>query len=559
MEGNTVTILRADKIINIPAEELRNGDLLLLQAGDLVPADLKLVEAIGLEVDEWELTGEIVPAAKQVGAEEVFIYRGSRVTRGRGKGLVVATGEQTEYAAILKQPWERAGRKPPALLKGRYLLLPLLLLPPCVVAWRQFGQPALIGALTTLAAALVVLLQNGALFKYLLTVAAARRLERRNIRIQDVTALGSMGDLDVVCLDKTGVLTTREIAVKHVHFADVTPDRAWFASADRVAALTGLACALCNDVVYLEKVDQANPIDQALIAFAKQNGYVIDEVAQQHCRIYDQPFDSEARYMAAGFERGAEKLYFAKGDPEIVLKMCRGYVTTAGDKKEPDFLFHRFLRTRIEALTEAGNIAMALAYSPDDLAAATGHYVFLGLIELENPLRPGVTEAVEGLKKAGVRTIMLTGDRPETAAGVSRKVRLDEHPEYLLTGKHLARMGFADVAWQSAYVSIFARLLPSQKGVLVRLFQQNHHTVAMVGDGVNDVSALRAADVGVSFVEHSSPLARRVSKVLINDVVDLLPLIRSARRIKWWARFLTLLRVAALLALFMGLYAWTLN
>ena len=559
MEGNVVAVLKADKITNIPEDELRNGDVLLLQAGDLVPADLKLLEASGLEVDEWELTGEIVPAAKQVGAEDVFIYRGSRVTRGRGKGLVVATREETEYAEILKQPWERAGRKPPILIKGRYLLLPLLLLPPCVVAWRQAGQPALVGSLVLLVAALVVLLQNGALFKQLLAAAAARRLERRNIRIHDITALDVIGDLDIACLDKTGVLTSREIAVKHVHFADATPDMAWFASADGVAALTGVACALCNDVVYLEKVDQANPIDQALIAFAAQNGHAIDEVARQYRRIYDQPFDSEARYMAAGFEQGDRKLYFAKGDPEVISRMCRGYLTAAGDRKETDFHFHRFFRTRVEAITEAGDIAIALTYSPDAPEAPAAHYAFLGLIELENPLRPGVPEAVAALQRAGVRTIMLTGDRPETATGVGRKARLDAHPEYLLTGKHLARMGFADIAWQSAYVSIFARLLPSQKGVLVRLFQQSHHTVAMVGDGANDVIALRAADVGISFVEHSSPLARRVSKVLINDVADLLVLIRSARRLRWWVRFLTLLRVAVLLALFMGLYAWMLN
>ena len=120
-------------------------------------------------------------------------------------------------------------------------------------------------------------------------------------------------------------------------------------------------------------------------------------------------------------------------------------------------------------------------------------------------------------------------------------------------------MGYADVAWQATYVSIFARLLPSQKGVLVRLFQQSNHLVAMVGDGLNDTIALRAAAVGISFVENSSPIARRVSKLLINDVADLLPLIRSARSIKWWVRFLTLLRVAVLIAVFLGLYAWMLN
>ncbi len=559
MEGDTVTVLKAGSIISIPEEDLRKGDLLLLQAGDLVPADLKLVEATGLEVDEWELTGEIVPAEKKVGDEDVFIYRGSRVTRGRGKGEVVATGQESEYAEILKQPWERAGQKSPALIKGRYLILLVLLLPPSITALSQYGHPTLVCALAALMAVLIVLLQNGALFRYILTSGATRRIERQHIRIHDVAALDIIGNLDIACLDKTGVLTTRDIEVKHVHFADGTPDMAWFSSADEVAVLTRIAGALCNDVVYLEKLDQANPIDKALISFASQNGTGIDEIAPRYRRMHDKPFDSEARYMAAGFELGHQKLYFAKGDPEVVLKMCRSYLTASGDEKEVDFLFRRFIRTKIDAITQEGDIVIALAYSPGASEAPPLHYAFLCLVELENPLRSGVPEVVERLKKAGVRTIMLTGDRPETATGVSRKARLDANPEYLLTGKHIARMGFADIAWQSAYVSIFARLLPSQKGVLVRLFQQSNRLVAMVGDGANDTIALRAADVGISFVENSSPIARRVSKVLINDLADLLTIIQGARRIKWWLRFLTSLRVAVLMSVFFGLYAWMLN
>jgi Ca2+-transporting ATPase len=325
------------------------------------------------------------------------------------------------------------------------------------------------------------------------------------------------------------------------------------------AALTGAACALCNDVVFVEKLKQANPVDKALIAFAAQNGYAIDEVAQQYRRIYDKPFDSEARYMAAGFERGDRTLYFAQGDPEVVLKMCRGYLTAAGSEKEMDLVFRRFVRTKIDAITHEGDIVIALAYSAGAPEAPPSRYALLCLVELENPLRPGVPEVVERLKKAGVRTIMLTGNRPETATGVSRKVKLDANPEFHLTGTHMARMGFADIAWQSAYVSIFARLLPSQKGILVRLFQQQNHVVAMVGDGANDVIALRAADVRISFVENSSPIARRVSQVLINELADLLALIRSARRIRWWVRFLTLIRAAVLISVFLGLYAWMLN
>ncbi len=559
MQGNTVTVLKAGKIINIPEDDLIKGDILLLQAGDLVPADIRLIEASGLEVDEWELTGEIVPAEKKVGKDDVFIYRGSRVTGGRGQGEVVATGEESEYAAILKQPWEQAKRQVPPLVRGRYLYLLVLLLPPSIVAYRYSGHPALICALAVLAAGLVLLLQNGNLFRYFLTSDTRKKMERRNIRIQDVAALDAIGSLDVVCLDKTGVLTTRDIAVRHVYFAEEPPDSAWFASTDKVAMLTGIACALCNDVVYLEKLDQANPIDKALIAFSAQNGYSIDELALRYRRIYDKPFDSEARYMAAGFELGDQRLYFAKGDPEVILKMCRSHLTVAGDEKEMDFPFRRFVRIKIDAITREGNIVIAVAYGLGASEAPPQRYAFLCLVELENPLRPGVPEVVENLKKTGVRTIMLTGDRPETATGVSKKARLDANPEFHLTGTQMARMGFADIAWQSAYVSIYARLLPSQKAILVRLFQQSNHRVAMVGDGANDTIALRAADVGISFIENSSPIARRVSKVLINDLADLLTLIRNAKRMEWRISLLTVFRAVILIALFLSLYSWMLS
>ena len=558
--STTVTVQKADAIINIPETDLRQGDLVLLQAGDLIPADLKLVEASGLEVDEWELTGELVPVEKKIGEEDVVLYRGSKVTRGHGQGVVIAVGEDTEYAAILKQPWEQIEREPPALIKTRYLSLLVLLLPPCIVALRQGAPLVLVCSLAALSAVVIVLLQNGELFKYALTSVAAHRLERQNIHVRDLAALDIIGDVNLACLDKTGVLTTREIAVRQIHFADEPPDqadpadRAWFPSADERAVPFGIACALCNDVVYYEKLDQANPVDQALIAFAAQHGYAIEEVAPQYRRIYDQPFDSEARYMAVGVERDNRRLFFAKGDPDVILKMCWNYLTAAGREQAIDASFRDFIKTRIDTITQAGNIVIALAYRPGTSTVPPGQFAFLGLIELENPLRPGVPEVVEKLKQVGVRTIMLTGDKPETAMGVSRQIGIDANLAYQLTGKQIDRMSFADVAWQAAYVSIFARLRPSQKGVLIRLFQRSNHRVAMVGDGANDTIALRAADVGISFVENSSPIARRVSKILINDLVDLLTLISSARYAKSWERILRLFRLAILIALFLSAY-----
>jgi P-type Ca2+ transporter type 2C len=234
--------------------------------------------------------------------------------------------------------------------------------------------------------------------------------------------------------------------------------------------------------------------------------------------------------------------------------MCRSYLTAAGHERNIDFLFYSAVRTQIDAITQEGNIVIAVAYRLDVSADPPEHYTFLGIVELENPVRPGVPEAIRGLKQAGIRPILLTGDRAESAVVVSRKAGIETRPQYYLTGQQIAYMNLDEVARQAAYVSVFARLLPSQKGILVRLLQREQQQVVMVGDGPNDTIALRAANVGISLVEHSSPIARRVSQVLINDLADLLTLIQSARRLKSREGDVDLLRLAALLALFLGLY-----
>jgi len=159
----------------------------------------------------------------------------------------------------------------------------------------------------------------------------------------------------------------------------------------------------------------------------------------------------------------------------------------------------------------------------------------------------------------GVRTVMLTGDRPEVAAHIGEKAGIGGDPRLLLSGKQIARMALSDVARQSEDVSIFARLAPSQKGIVVRLLQRQGHGVAMVGDGANDAIALRAADVGISFVEDSSPFARRASRILIRELADVWTVMRSARRMERWRTWLTVFRVSALVGMVLGWYAWVLR
>ena len=554
-----MTIAKMGKIVNIAEDDLCRGDILLLQAGDLVPADLKLVEARGLEVDEFDLTGEIMPVDKRVDGEDILVYRGSRVTRGNGKGVVIAKGEETEYGKILKQRWGQVKYKFPSLTKRRYFTLLALLLPPFLISLTRYGNIAFTCTLYLAMAVFVLLLQNNELFKYVFTSNEVKKITNKSIQMHDETSLDSIKKIDIVCFDKTGVLTTREMEVERVHFADETTDINSNLANKEISNLTGIACALCNDVIISEKMTKADPVDRALISFASKNGIDRNKIAAKYKRIYEKPFDSEDRYMACGFELDGKKMYFAKGDPEVILRMCKNFITASGKEKKANLSSSSSITAKMQSINQKGDIAIALAYSPGTSETSPSLYSFLCLLQLTNPVKSGVPEVVRDLKEKGIRTLILTGDRPETAMKVAAETGVDDASSYCLTGTSMARMAFTEIARQSDHISVFARLSPSQKGILIMLLQQRNNSVAMVGDGANDTIALKVADVGISFVENSSPLAKRVSKILINDLADLLTIFQSARRIKWRIKYLVLFRVTILVSMLLILYRLMLN
>lgn len=549
MQDSAAPVRRPGATAALAADSLRQGDELLVQAGDFVPADLRLVEARGLVVDEWELTGEIAPVEKRLNGEDVRLYRGSRVTRGSGRGVVLAVGAATEYQDIVEQARERTRRQVPPLVRARSLALLVLLAPPVAVYLYLNSPPAWTWVAVVVVAAALLLLQNDEL---IVQVAAARQvasLQRRGIQILDARALGLVPKVSVVCLDKTGVLTTRDIAVRRLRYAEDAPD-------DAVVHLAALACALGNDIFHAERKGEANPIDRALLDYAAQNGVDGAAAARQYRRIYDQPFDSDNRYMVAGFERDGDRLFIAKGDPDAVLTLCSEYASASALARRASADFLLATRAAVQAITQQGDIALALAYQQGCTETPPARFTFLCLAQLQNPLHSEASAVVGALKAKGVRVVMLTGDKPETALAVGRETGVDRQARYSLTGKQIATMAISDVAQQAGYVSIFARLLPSQKGILVRALQQRHNRVAMVGDGANDVIALRAADVAISFADHSSPFARRVAHILIDDLADLATLIASAGRMGRQLRGLAGARALLVAALVLGSYAW---
>ena len=532
---------------------MSKGDTVVLQTADIVPADLKLIEANNLEVDEFDITGEIMPVIKNAEDDDARLYAGSRVIRGTGKGIVIATGDETEFGKASKQVRERTPSYRFRLIEKKYLApLPLLLLAFLLQAERSDHVLAL-AVFYFILSILLLLLRNEELQKHILVSSELKKLKYFDIQIRDPKVLEQLGDVDILCFDKTGVLTTRRMEVGSLYFGGGTLISDFSSTVDRdTLRLIDTACALCNDVRFFEKLEQANPIDRALISFAQKNGMDVSDIITHAKRIYDQPFDSENRYMACGFELDGREVYFAKGDPQVIAGMCSSYMTVSGGTKKMDADFWRFNRLDLESASQYGNTAIALAFSSDVPRA----FIYLCLLQLDNPLQDGIGDTMQKATERGIRSVLLTGDRAETALSVAEDCGIVNDSRAVLVGKTLDRMATPEIIKQSACCSVFARLIPSQKGYLIRLLQQSGHRVGMVGDGVNDGLALKAADVSISFVENSSPVARRLAKVLIHEVIDLSLLVESAHRIHKRIDQLRVFRILIMAVSLIAVYVW---
>jgi Ca2+-transporting ATPase len=560
MNSDLVTIVKDGILINIEGDNLHKGDVVVVQVGELVPADLKLIEVRDLEVDEFELNGEILPVLKDVSNDNDIIYMGSKIVKGTGRGVVIAIGEQTEYGKILKQ--ERVEIKPYKfrIFKKQYLVLAGLLLPAFVIFIIHSKFDITLVAIYLLLSIALLLLQNDELFKYRLTSNELKKIKRFGIQVRDARIVESLNKIDTICFDKTGVLTTRQMDIKKLLFIDsvLNADKVPSDIEEGTIHLTKLACALCHDVNYLEKLTMANPIDKALISFAQKNDVDVGHLLLQSKRIFDKPFDSENRYMACGYEIDGKEYYFAKGDPSEILNMCHRYLTTTGTENVVDVNFLLLNHANTRVITQNGDTAIALAYSCGRSDHTPQDYIFLCLLQLENSLQPNARDTIQQISALGIRSLLLTGDKAETAIKIGIESGITSDSRAALTGNVIERMGWFEVARQAAYCSVFARLSPSQKGILVIRLQQAGHTIAMIGDGSNDGIALRVSDVGISFIKNSSPIARRLSKILINDLADLLRLIEGAKRINGRARNTKLARIIVLVVSLLGIYGWLL-
>lgn len=550
------TVLRSSQTQEVPARELVPGDIVLLEAGNKVPADLRLIHAAQLHVDESALTGEAVTVAKHtaalpdtaesaLGDRLNMAFKGTVAIHGRARGLVVATGRATELGKVAKLLNQEDRTTP---LQRRLAAfgkrLALVVIGICVVIfvagiWR--GEQALLMALTAISLAVAAIPEALPAVVSVLLALGARRMVAVHALVRRLPSVETLGSVTTICSDKTGTLTQNKM---HAELAWVN-DQTWVpgqSTPGPVLLEAMRAAALCNDArrngdVNPELDWQGDPTETALVVAALSGGVDKAALDTEWPLLKELPFDSERKRMTTLHRGPAGFVGYTKGAPESVLACCESQWSPDGPQpldcaaivNQADTLAAQGLR--VLALGRRAHEALPDLQAPDQVEQ---HLQFLGLIALIDPPRAEAAAAVRDCISAGITPVMITGDHPATARAIALRLGIvaDAQAE-VLTGQDLATLDDAALLTRVAQVRVYARVDPAQKIRIVEALQAQGEIVAMTGDGVNDAPALQRADIGVAMGKGGTDVAREASSmVLLNDnFATIVAAVREGRRI----------------------------
>lgn len=561
MEG-VATVVRAGKKERIPASELVPGDLVLLQSGDKVPADLRLLRVRELQIDESALTGESVPVQKQpqqLARETVLAdrcnmaYSSSLVTYGTGAGIAVATGDGTEIGRINALIASAVALATPLTKKiahfsGILLWIILGLAGLTLLAGWFHGEPLLDTFMAAVALA-VGAIPEGLPAAMTITLAiGVGRMARRNAIIRKMPAVETLGSTTVICSDKTGTLTQNQMTVKQIGTRGETYEVSGVGYAPRGEILFGgnvidpqshpalMECLkaglLCNDSSLTEKNGQwgieGDPTEVALIAAAAKAGLSREVLEQSFPRIDTLPFESQHQYMATLHQEETESaaVIYMKGSVESVLSRCSD---TYGAGIGAEVLDQAVVHRAVDEMAASG--LRVLAFARKTLATpvqsvthsdVADGLMFLGVQAMMDPPRQEAMAAVAACQKAGIQVKMITGDHVATATSIARQLGIiraaESNPDsFAVSGHTLTQYADHELVDVAARAAVFARVSPEQKLRLVEALQAKGHVVAMTGDGVNDAPALKQADIGVAMGVGGTEVAKEAADMVLTD------------------------------------------
>jgi Ca2+-transporting ATPase len=578
MLSPTITALRGGREEEIPSKELVPGDVLLLEAGDKIPADARLIENHSLRCDEAPLTGESVPVGKDIKPllEEVrvsdrrnMVFTGTIVTYGRGKAAVTSTGMRTEFGKIAEEVTAVETEKTPLEKRteeiGKWLGIISLIICflvagisvvreittgkidfPFIVTMVMFAVALAVAAVPEALAAIV----TGAL------AIGMHQMAKSNALVRKMPAVETLGCTTVICSDKTGTLTKGEMTVRKIFTSgkaiEVTgagyePKGEFKGSEIDIKNSKSLQLLLqggllCSDAVLEEKGGKwfvkGDPTEGALVVAAVKVGLHETEMRLENPRIEEIPFSSERKRMTTMHQMGdGKRMAFTKGAPEVVLQRCSHILNEGGMRELEETERGQILKAN-EEMAQAALRVLGFAYRdcPDSISCTEEHLehdlVFLGLTGMMDPPREEAIEATKVCKQVGIKPIMITGDHKLTAVAIAKEIGIYKDGDRVLAGEELEKMSDKEYEKIVDKVTVYARVSPMDKLKIVKAWKARGEVVAMTGDGVNDAPALKQADIGVAMGISGTDVAKEASDMVLNDD-NFATIVKAIERGRW--------------------------
>ena len=532
MSAATSKVLRGGAVVQVKSEDLVVGDVVLLEAGDAVPADGRLLESASLKIEEAALTGESVPVNKFIdiihlrdGAEvplgdrKNMVYMGSTVVYGRGSFVVTATGMDTEMGKIADALANASEGQTPLQIKLTQLskILTWMVLGICAVIFAvqllRYGRgfDTVMHAFMVAVSLAVAAIPEGlaAVVTVVLSIGVTN-MSKRNAIIRRLTAVETLGCAQIICSDKTGTLTQNKMTVVD-HFGENEN-------------LLASAMALCSDAeLNADGSVTGEPTEAALVAYAAKLGLKKTALKTEFPRVGEAPFDSMRKMMSTLHKAGGRVVQYTKGAPDEVLRRCTRYIKDGHELPMTENVRAEILAANKGMADRALRVLAAALRTYDRMPASTepetleNELCFVGLVGMIDPVRPEVGAAIEECHRAGIRAIMITGDHIDTATAIAKELGILEGGKRAITGAELSAMSDAEFEKVFRDIAVYARVQPEHKTRIVNAWRGAGYVTAMTGDGVNDAPSIKSADIGIGMGITGTDVTKNVADMVLAD------------------------------------------
>ena len=525
----TALVKRGGNYKEISAGDLVPGDVVCLEAGRQIPADLRLISSVNLKIDEAALTGESVPVNKEatfvaageipLGDQKNMAFMSTSVAYGRGEGIVVATGMNTQIGKIAGLINETKEEMTPLQKRladmGKLLSLVAVVLCAALFLIAIFQKRNIPEMLITAISLAVAAVPEGlpAVVTIVLALSVSRMVKVNTI-IRKLPSVETLGSVSIVCSDKTGTLTQNKMKVTKAFTNNTLLDIKNVDYLKNPIFFEGFI--LCNDAFISDGNRIGDPTELALIDMGMAKEISKESLQISRPRYKELPFDSERKMMTTLHSKGGEKVSYTKGSGDAILKRC-SHILINGKPTPITGSHQRQIRQAMEVMASDALRVLALAMRSGDDSPRENNLIFVGLAGMIDPPREEAAAAIEIFKKASVKTIMITGDHKDTAFAIAKQLKIASRKEECISGEELDKLSENGFKEKIKSLTVFARVSPEHKVRIVKTFKALGHIVAMTGDGVNDAPSLKAADIGIAMGKNGTDVAKNASELILAD------------------------------------------